>query len=29
VMGAHRYLTKPFDDEQLLATVTGVLHLGG
>jgi CheY-like chemotaxis protein len=28
-VGAHRYLTKPFDDEQLLAAVTGVLHLGG
>ncbi|MBX3228774.1 MAG: response regulator [Labilithrix sp.] len=28
-VGAHRYLVKPFEDEQLLATVTGVLHLGG
>lgn len=28
-VGAHRYLTKPFDDDQLLAAVTGVLHLGG
>lgn len=28
-VGAHRYLVKPFEDEQLLAAVSGVLHLGG